>query len=85
MASKREIKKDIKEMVYDIMDECDFHVVSKSKGAGAAEALMDEAVGYHEMMMAKIRATKDKAGFRALRVQLEEDAIGFMNKVNDLA
>ncbi|MCJ8289036.1 MAG: hypothetical protein HRT58_06435 [Crocinitomicaceae bacterium] len=85
MASKREIKKIIKEMVYDIMDECDFHVVSMGKNAGAAEALMDEAVGYHEMMMAKIRATKDKAGFRALRVQLEEDAIGFMNKINDLA
>ncbi len=85
MASKREIKKVIKEMVYDIMDECDFHVVSKSKSAGSAEALMDEAVGYHEMMMAKIRATKDNAGFRALRVQLEEDAIGFVNKINDLA
>lgn len=85
MASKREIKKVIKEMVYDIMDECDFHVVSMGKNAEAAEALMDEAVGYHEMMMAKIRATKDKAGFRALRAQLDEDAADFVNKINDLA
>ena len=85
MASKREIKKVVKEMVYDIMDDCDFYVVTKSKSAEAAEALMDEAVGFHEMMMAKIRSTKDNAGFRALRVQLEEDAIGFVNKVNDLA
>ena len=85
MASKREVKKIVKEMVYDIMDECDFHVVSMNKNAEAAESLMDEAVGYHEMMMAKIRVTNDKAGFRAMRVQLEEDAIGFVNKINDLA
>ena len=85
MASKREIKKVVKEMVYDIMDECDFHVVSSNKSAEAAENLMDEAVGYHEMMMAKIRVTKDKAGFRALRAQLEDDAVEFVNKINDLA
>lgn len=85
MASKREIKKVVKEMVYDIMDECDFHVVSRNKSAEAAENLMDEAVGYHEMMMAKIRVTKDKAGFRALRAQLEDDAVEFVNKINDLA
>ena len=85
MASKKDLKKVVKEMVYDIMDECDFHVVSMNKNADAAEALMDEAVGYHEMMMAKIRATKDKAGFRTLRAQLEEDAIEFVNKINDLA
>ena len=84
MASKREIKKAVKEMVYDIMDECDYHVVSEKKNAEAAEDLMDEVVGYHEMMMAKIRVTKDKAGFRALRAQLEEDASDFVRRINEL-
>ena len=32
------IKKAVKEMVYDIMDVCDFHVVSTNKSAEAAEA-----------------------------------------------
>lgn len=85
MPSKREIKKAVKEMVYDLMDECDYHVVSMGKNAETAENLMDEVVGYHEMMMAKIRATKDKAGFRTLRTQLEEDADNFVSKINDLA
>lgn len=85
MASKREIKKAVKEMVYDIMDECDYHVSSMNKNAESAETLMDEVVGYHEMMMAKIRATKDKAGFRELKAQLEEDANGFVSKINELA
>ncbi len=85
MASKRELKKSVKEMVYDLMDECDYHAVSMGKNAGAAESLMDEVVGYHEMMMTKIRATKNKAGFKSLRAQLEEDAIDFVGKINDLA
>ena len=85
MASKREIKRAVKEMVYDIMDECDYHVVNMKKNSEAAEDLMDEVVGYHEMMMAKIRVTKDKAGFRALRAQLEEDANNFVGKINELA
>lgn len=84
MASKRELKKVVKEMVYDIMDECDYHVVNMNKNADAAESLMDEVVEYHDTMMAKIRTTKDKAGFRALRAQLEEDAIDFVNKINEL-
>lgn len=85
MASKRELKKVVKEMVYDIMDECDYHAVNMKKNSAQAELLMDEVVGYHEMMMAKIRATKDKAGFRGLKAQLEEDAVEFVNKINDLA
>lgn len=85
MASKREIKKAVKEMVYDIMDECDYHVVNMNKNAEAAENLMDEVVEYHDTMMSKIRATKDKAEFRALRAQLEEDANNFVSKINELA
>lgn len=85
MASKRELKKSIKEMVYDLMDECDYHAIGTGKNAEAAESLMDEVVGYHEMMMTKIRATKNKAGFQALRAQLEDDAVAFVNKINDLA
>ncbi|NVK66029.1 MAG: hypothetical protein HWE22_15675 [Flavobacteriales bacterium] len=84
MGSKREIKKVVKEMVYDIMDECDYHVENMSKNAEAADKLMDEVVEYHDKMMSKIRTTKDKAGFKALRVQLEEDADGFVQKINDL-
>ncbi len=71
-------------MVYDIMDECDYHAVSMNKNAQAAEALMDEVVGYHEMMMSKIRVTKSKAEFKAFRAQLEDDAVMFVNKINDL-
>ncbi len=84
MASKRELKKVVKEMVYDIMDECDYHVENMSKNAEAADKLMDEVVEYHDSMMSKIRTTKDKAGFKAIRAQLEEDAVGFVHKINDL-
>lgn len=71
-------------MVYDIMDECDYHVESTSKNAEAADKLMDEVVEYHDTMMSKIRATKDKAGFKALRAQLEDDAVDFVHKINEL-
>ena len=51
MASKKNIKKDVKQMVYDIMDDCDFIVVSGGKGADKAVKLMDDAVEFYETIV----------------------------------
>ena len=84
MASKRNIKKDVKQMVYDIMDECDYVIVSGDKNAPAATKLMDEVVGFYETMVPKINAAKNNADFKSVRAEIETKAIDFVEKMNKL-
>lgn len=84
MASKRNIKKDVKQMVYDLMDECDYVIVSGDKNGPAATKLMDEVVGFYETMVPKINAAKNNADFKTVRAEIEAKAIDFVDKVNKL-
>ncbi|MCH2230170.1 MAG: hypothetical protein MK105_07475 [Crocinitomicaceae bacterium] len=84
MASKKNIKKDVKQMVYDIMDDCDFIVVSGGKGADKAVKLMDDAVEFYETIVPKINAAKKKADFKSVRAEIEEKAIGFVQELNKM-
>ena len=82
MASKRNIKKAVKDVVYDIMDECDYVIVSGSSKSKEANDLMDETVVFYEDSMTKINAAKSKKEFAILRPELEKKAQDFRNKIN---
>jgi len=84
MASKKNIKKDVKQMVYDIMDDCDYVVVSGGKGVDKASKLMDDAVTFYETMVPKINLAKNNADFKSVRAEIEEKAIGFVTEMNKL-
>ncbi len=84
MASKRNIKKDVKQMVYDLMDECDYVIVSGDKNGPAASKLMDEVVAFYDNMVPRINAAKNNADFKSVRSEIEAKAIDFVDKVNKL-
>lgn len=85
MASKRTIKKAVKDVVYDIMDECDYVVVSGGTKSKEANDLMDETVAFYEDSMTKINAAKSKKEFAVLRPELESQAQEFRNKINAIS
>ncbi len=84
MASKKNIKKDVKQMVYDLMDECDYVIVSGDKNAPAASKLMDEVAAFYNDMVPKINAANNNAEFKSIRSEIETKAIEFVEKVNKL-
>ncbi len=85
MASKRLLKKKMKRMVYEILDECDFVLVSEGKNADVADKLIDEAVDFHNQMNEKIGAANSKAEFRGIVEEIEKKSVDFVKKLNSLA
>lgn len=84
MASKRSIKKDLNNMVFDVVDECFMAMMVEGSVAEKAEKLIDEAAEFQDVMLAKINSSKSKADFKAVRNDLEKAAIDFVNKLNAL-
>lgn len=84
MASKKNLKHEVKQIVYDIMDECDYAIITDAKSKGKAEKLMDEVVEFYEMIIPKISATKSKADFRPLREEIETALNAMSAKLNEI-
>ena len=85
MASKRLLKKKMKRMVYEILDECDYVLVSDGKNADAADKLIDEAVDFHNEMNEKIAGANSKADFRSIVEEINKRSEDFVKKLNSLA
>ncbi len=82
MASKRTLKKSLKDIIYDIMDECDYIIVTGGKNWEKAEKLMDETVEFYEEAIQRISASKSKADFAKLNGELQGKIQEFRDKVN---
>lgn len=82
MASKKDLKKEVKRLVYDIMDECDYILENDGKEAKAADKLMDEAVAFYEDIIPKIIAAKTKEDFKGLIAEIEKANEKFNEKMN---
>lgn len=84
MASKRLLKKRMKRMVYEILNECDYVIVSEGKNADAADKLIDEAVDFHNQMNEKITGANSKVEFRGIVEEIEKKSEDFVKKLNSL-
>ncbi|MES2799901.1 MAG: hypothetical protein V4638_07780 [Bacteroidota bacterium] len=85
MASKRDIKKDLNYMVFDIWDECFFLMDINPDKTGAAEQLIEDAADFQDSMLEKINTAKNKVDFRVIRDSIEKGAEEFVKKLNALA
>jgi flagellar motor protein MotB len=63
MASKKSIKKDVNNMVYDIVDESFMAMMMNDKNTANAEKLIDEAAEFQDAMLDKINRAKGKADY----------------------
>jgi hypothetical protein len=85
MASKRLLKKKVKRMVYEILNECDYVIVSGGKGADSADKLIDEAVTFHNDLTVQIGIANSKKEFRTINETIESKSVDFVKKLNSIS
>ena len=84
MASKRLLKKKVRSMVFEVLNDCDFVIVNGGSTADKADKLIDEAVDFHDATIAKINTAKSKKDFGSITQDIEKEAISFVKKLNAL-
>lgn len=84
MASKKVLKKKVKGMVFEILNDCDFITMTDSKNAEKADNLMDEAVDFHDEIISKINNAKTKKDYNEIKESLGKAEIDFVKKLNAL-
>ncbi len=84
MASKRLLKRDLNEMVFDIVEECYTVSLFDDSKSGDAEQIIDEAADFQDDMLTQINAAKNKKDFAPIREKIEQRAIEFVEKLNKL-
>jgi hypothetical protein len=84
MASKRILKKKVRSMVFEILNDCDYVVVSGGKNADKADALIDEAVDFHDGIIAKINKATSKKEYNDIHEELKKGSLEFTKKLNSL-
>jgi hypothetical protein len=84
MASKKILKKNLNNMVFDIVEECFSMQMWNPEKAAQTEEIIDAAANFQDDMLMRINAAKTKSDFRPIRSEIENAAIDFINKLNDL-
>lgn len=84
MASRKDLKRNLNNMVFDIVEECfTIQILDESKTKDA-DAIIDAAANFQDAMLTKINASKTKSDFRPICDEIENTAIDFINKLNAL-
>jgi hypothetical protein len=84
MANKRDLKKSINSLVFDVIDECIYIQEINPGRFDACEKLIDEAVNYYNDALSKMNSAKTKAEFRNVAIELEDHAEKFIESLNSL-
>lgn len=88
MANKRDLKKDINYVLGDIIEEVYvWELENPEKDHKAGEAIIDEAIAAFDSLMTRVSDRKVENAskhFKAIRVDLEANAKGLVEKLNAL-
>ncbi len=88
MASKRDLKKDINNVLGDIIEEVYvWEMENTDKGTKGSEAIIDEAIATFDDLIVKANARNlenAKAHFKAISTELEEKGKALLEKINKL-
>ncbi|PWL24188.1 MAG: hypothetical protein DCO96_14380 [Fluviicola sp. XM-24bin1] len=85
MASKKLLKKRVKRIVYEVLDSCDYHIVNEHPSADKADKMIDEAVDFHDSMIARINGSNDQKELRVISDEVDKANVDFTDKLNGLA
>ncbi|MCO5268784.1 MAG: hypothetical protein M9897_07815 [Brumimicrobium sp.] len=85
MASKRELKKRINLMIYDVVDECFSIQLYNSKKTEVTDKFIDEAADFQDEIMAAIHKAKNKSEFRKIVEKVEDINEEWLERLNKLA
>jgi predicted site-specific integrase-resolvase len=84
MASKRKFKKELNYMVFDVVEECFSVQLYNVKKTDVTNKLIDEVIEFRNSMTAKIHKAKSKKDFPSLNNEVEDAAVDFIHKINEL-
>ncbi len=85
MASKKLLKKRVKRIVYEVLDSCDYHIVNEDQSAEQADKLIDDAVDFHEDIIARINASNEGKELSQISAEVDKANVEFTDKLNALA
>lgn len=84
MASRRYLKRNLNNMIFDIVDECFTVQLNDPSKTEKADKLIDEAADFQDAVLVRINGAKTKADFRPILEQIENAQVDFINKLNGL-
>ncbi len=93
MPNRRDIKKDINSVLANVLEECYSEMLfHPEKNDDKINAIIDEAVDLADDLIAKVNKSKKlksgkemKTNFHSISEELENKAIGFIEKLNSLS
>lgn len=84
MASKRDLKKEVNNMVFDVVEECfSLQLYDESKRE-VTDKFIEEAADYMEEILSKINKAKTKKDFAPLRAEIEKTGEDWVERLNKL-
>jgi hypothetical protein len=84
MASKRDLKKEVNNMVFDVVEECfSLQLYDESKRE-VTDKFIEEAADYMEEILSKINTAKTKKDFAPLRAEIEKTGEAWVERLNKL-
>lgn len=84
MANKRELKKALNNMVYEIVEECYSIQLYDQGKEEASNKVIAETATFHDAALNKINTAKNKADFKVIVTDIEAAADQLFDKVNEL-
>jgi hypothetical protein len=84
MANKRTLKRQVKYMIYDVIDECYFISGTQDGKDADAEATIQKAIDFHEEILPQIGRAKNKADFKGVMSIIEAKQTEFVELLNGL-
>ena len=84
MANKRTFKKNLNEMVFDIVEECFYLQMVDDSKTKKTEALIDETSAFQDEVLGKISRSKTKKEFTELTSYVGEKGKYFVEQLNAL-
>ena len=84
MASKRNFKKDLNKMVFDVVEECFSVQLYNETKTQVTNELIEEVIMFRNNMTEKIHNAKTAKDFPVIRAEVEDAAVNFIHKLNEL-
>jgi hypothetical protein len=84
MSSKKNLKKAIKQMVFEVVEECYTVQLFDESKSEASEKLINDAIIYLNNVISEINAAKDRKAFKAIEEKAEQKADEWLEALNKL-
>ena len=84
MSSKRILKRNLNNMVIEIVEECFTVQMFDETKAVSSDKLIEETAAFQDAILAEIHKAKTKKDFAPIASKIENSALEFITKLNSL-